>query len=217
MLLISLAAAALTIAPPPTKPQDVNAVIERAVTAWSKVRTLRASFEQTLTNPITGSAMNSTGSLQQRKPNRLAITFTYPAGDRIVADGKHVWVFLPSATPGQVIKLTNAQAGGSNTDLIGQFLDAPRKRYDITDAGTDTIGGRVARALILTAKPGQTLPFIRAKVWVDAKDSLIRQFESVDANGIQRRVRLLTLVPNAKVDNAAFMFRVPTGVRVVGT
>ena len=215
-MIAALTLAALTlVAPPARKAQDVDTVIARAVKAWSKVKTLRASFEQTVTNPITGSALHSRGDMQQRKPNRIAITFRDPAGDRIIADGSHVWVFLPSATPGQVIRMTNAQAGASNTDLIGQFLDAPRSRYDITDAGAETVNGRATRALVLTAKQGQSLPFIRAKVWVDAKDSLIRQFESTDRNGISRKVRLLSLTPNATVDSAAFRFTVPSGVRVV--
>lgn len=216
MLLISIATISLTLAEPlPAKRQDVNAVIDRAVAAWAKVRTLRASFEQTVMNPITGSAMRSSGDLQQRKPNRLAIAFRDPAGDRIVADGRHVWVFLPSATPGQVIKMTNAQAGGANTDLIGQFLDAPRKKYEITDLGTEKVGTRNARVLVLVAKPGQSLPFTRATVWIDSRDSMIRQFESTDANGITRHVRLLTLQTNAKVDSTAFRFRVPAGVRTI--
>lgn len=215
MLMLSVVAALAVVAHPAPKKQPVDSVIARAVSAWAKVKTLRATFEQTVTNPITGSAMHSRGSLQQRKPNRLAITFTDPAGDRIVADGAHVWVFLPSATPGQVIKMSNAQAGASNTDLIGQFLDAPRSKYDITDGGSEQINGRATRALILIAKQGQTLPFIRAKVWVDAKDSFIRQFESTDRNGVSRTVRLLSLAPNATVDASAFRFGVPKGVRIV--
>ncbi|MEX2154884.1 MAG: outer-membrane lipoprotein carrier protein LolA [Gemmatimonadaceae bacterium] len=197
------------------KKQDVNGTINRAIAAWSRVKTLRATFEQTLTNPITGSALTSKGALQQRKPNRLAITFSDPAGDRIVADGKFVWVFLQSATPGQVVKLANTDVGAASTDLIGQFLTTPRETYDATDAGTDKVGKRTARALVLTAKPGELLSFIRAKVWVDTADHLIRQFESTDANGITRRVRLLTLTPNASVDNKVFSFRVPQNVRVV--
>lgn len=197
------------------KKQSVDSTISRAQAAWSRVKTLRATFEQTVTNPITGSALTSKGSLQQRKPSRLAITFSDPAGDRIVADGKFVWVFLQSATPGQVIKLANTDAGAASTDLIGQFLNTPRAKYDAVAAGSDKVGTRAARALVLTAKPGQQLPFIRAKVWVDTTDNLIRQFESTDANGITRRVRLLTLTPNATVDNRAFSFRVPRNVRVV--
>jgi outer membrane lipoprotein carrier protein len=195
--------------------QDVDAVIKQAVTAWAKVSTLRATFEQTVTNPITGSKMLARGELQQRKPSRLAITFTDPVGDRIVADGKHVWVFLPSAAPGQVLKMTNAEAGASNTDLIGQFLTTPRSGYEVKDSGLDTVGNRPARALVLTAKPGQSLPFIRAKVWVDTRDYLIRQFESTDASGVSRHVRMLTMSPNVAVESAAFVFNVPAGARVI--
>lgn len=216
MLLISLAVATLACPPAPGKPkQSIEAVISRAQNAWARVTTLRATFEQTLTNPITGSALTSKGALQQRKPNRLAITFSDPVGDRIVADGKFVWVYLQSATPGQVLKLSSTDVGAASMDLIGQFLNTPRRKYDVLDAGSDKVGTRAARVLVLTAKPGEHLPFVRAKVWVDSTDSLIRQFESTDGNGVTRRVRLLTLSPNAPVDNKAFTFRVPRNVRVV--
>jgi outer membrane lipoprotein carrier protein len=213
--LLPILLAAAIAAPASARAQDVDAIIHRAQSAWERVKTVRGTFEQTIRNPITGSAMISRGELQQRKPNELAIVFTDPAGDRIVADGKFVWLYLPSATPGQVIKMTNAQAGAANTDLIGQFLDTPRDAYDATDGGTATVGDRAAHAVILTAKPGRTLPFLRAKVWVDDRDGLIRQFESTDRNGITRQVQLLTLRTNAAVDAAAFAFTPPTGVRVV--
>lgn len=214
MRLLLLVSVGIATAVTPSR-QSVDSTISRAQSAWSRVKTLRATFEQTITNPITGSAMSSKGELQQRKPSKLAITFSDPAGDRIVADGKHVWVFLQSATPGQVLRMSSTDAGAANTDLIGQFLNTPRARYDAVDAGGDRVGGRAARALILTAKPGQSLPFIRAKVWVDSADALIRQFEATDSNGITRRVRLLSLTPNATVVTSAFTFRVPRGVRVV--
>ena len=207
--------ASLLLLPSALIGQSVDATIKRAQSAWGDVRTLRATFEQTIINPITGSAMLARGELQQQKPNRLAIAFSEPAGDAIVADGEHVWIYIPSATPGQVIKMTNAQAGAANTDLIGQFLDTPREKYEATDAGTDTLSGRAARAVILTAKPGQRLPFIRAKVWVDAQDGLIRRFEATDPNGISRQVRLLTLRPNVTVEKDAFVFSVPKDARVV--
>ena len=216
MLLISLAAATIAFCPSAAaKAQDVDATIKRAISAWSRVKTFRATFEQTITNPLTGSAMLSRGELQQRKPNKLSITFTDPAGDRIVGDGEFVWVYLQSATPGQVMKLANTDAGAASTDLIGQFLTTPRSKYTASDAGADKVGTRSARAIVLLAKPGERLPFIRAKVWVDAADDLIRQFEATDANGITRKVRLLTVRPNAMVDDAVFTFKVPSGVRVV--
>ena len=215
MLLTSLAIATIAICPPKLPAQDVDATIKRAIAAWSRVKTFRATFEQTIMNPVTGSSMVSHGELQQRKPNRLAITFTDPAGDRIIGDGRFVWVYLQSATPGQVIRLANTHAGAASTDLIGQFLTTPRSKYSATDAGEDKVATRRARAIVLLAKPGEVLPFVRAKVWVDATDGLIRQFEATDANGITRKVRLLTVRPNATVNDSAFIFKVPTGVRVI--
>jgi outer membrane lipoprotein carrier protein len=213
--ILALTIACLGATTPAPRTQDVNSVIARAQAAWSRVKTLRATFEQTITNPITGSAMSSKGSFQQRKPNRLAITFSDPAGDRIVADGKFVWVYLQSATPGQVLKLASTDVGAATSDLIGQFLNTPRGKYEAVDNGVEKVGTRNARVIVLTAKPGEHLPFVRAKVWVDAGDNLIRQFESVDPNGVSRRVRLVSLTPNATVDDKAFAFRVPQNVRVV--
>jgi outer membrane lipoprotein carrier protein len=126
-----------------------------------------------------------------------------------------VWIYLQSATPGQVLKMSNAEAGAGNTDLIGQFLNTPRKKYEATDGGSEKVNGRDARVLTLLAKQGESLPFVRAKVWVDAEDGLIRQFESTDTNGITRKVRLVTLTPNASVRSDAFVFKVSKGVRVV--
>ena len=149
MLLIPLAAATIAFCPPAARAQDVDATIKRAIAAWSRVKTFRATFEQTIVNPLTGSSMVARGELQQRKPNKLAITFTDPAGDRIVGDGQFVWVYLQSATPGQVMKLANTDAGAASTDLIGQFLTTPRSKYTATDAGEDKVGARTARAIVL--------------------------------------------------------------------
>ena len=62
----------------PLSAQTPEATIDRAVKAYSKVKTARASFEQTLTNPLTGNTQVARGELQQRRPGRRAITFTDP-------------------------------------------------------------------------------------------------------------------------------------------
>ena len=76
--------------------QSTDQTLDRAVAAWAKVKTARATFEQTVTNSLTGSSANARGEYQQQRPNRVSIRFTDPAGDRIVADGASVWVYLPS-------------------------------------------------------------------------------------------------------------------------
>ena len=192
-----------------------DATLTRAVKAWAKVQTLRANLEQTVVNPLTGRAVTSRGEVQQRRPGRFAVRFTDPAGDVIVSDGRTLWLYLPSTTPGQVIRSTLGEDGAGAIDLTEQFLAQPRSKYNVVDAGAESVDGRPTHALRLTPKAGQAMPFVRAKVWVDDRDGLIRQFESTDQNGITRKVKLSNVAPNAKVSASAFKFTVPSGARVV--
>ena len=208
------AALSLTLASHALPAQTVSQTIDRAVAAWRAAKTVRASFEQTLTNPLTGKAVTARGEYQQQGRNRIDVRFTDPAGDRIVADGRVLWIYVPSTTPGQVIRSSIAQ-GANSVDLTGQFLTSPKSKYDITSAGTAAVDGRPAHGLVLVPKREGAQPFTRATVWVDDRDGLIRQFEVTDANGVTRHVKLTSIRLNAPVDAAAFRFTPPSGARVV--
>ena len=199
----------------PVAAQSPDATIDRAVAAWAKVKSVRGTFEQTVTNSLTGSSANSRGTYAQERPNRLAIRFEQPGADAIVADGKVVWVYLPSSAPGQVIKRPATDRASVPIDLTGQFLDSPRAKYDITAAGTRTISGHAAHGLALVPKAGTSGPFTKATVWIDDDDALIREFEETESNGVTRHVRLTSVEPNAPVARSEFTFVVPKGVKVV--
>lgn len=187
--------------------------IDRAVAAYANVKTARATFEQHITNALTGSAIPSKGEFEQSRPDRFAFRFSDPKGDVILSDGKFVWLYLPSSTPGQVIRAPLTADLEGSIDLIGAFFSNPRSKYAITDAGEATIGGKTTRAVNLTPR-GDDAGFSKAKVWIDG-DGMLRQFEAVENNGVTRRVRIVTYEPNATVASSAFSFKPPKGVRVV--
>ena len=211
---IRWAAAGLAIAVP-LHAQAVESTIDRAVSAWARVRTVRGTFEQSVMNPLTGSTASARGRYAQERPNHLAIRFSPPASDAIVSDGTALWIYLPSSAPGQAIKRSATDHGAVPIDLTGQFLDAPRAKYDISAAGTRTIDGHAAHGLTLVPKGAFPAAFSTATVWIDDDDSLIRDFEETESSGVVRHVHLTTLEPNATVDRSVFTFVVPKGVRVV--
>lgn len=198
----------------PAGAQAPAAAVDRATAAWAKIASLKASFEQVVTNPLTGRAERARGEYRQQGRNRLAVTFSDPKGDRIVADGKSLWLYLPSTTPNQVIRRPLGEGAGS-VDLTAQFLSSPKSRFTITSQGSATVDGRAADVLLLVPKTAEDRPFARAKVWVDARDGLIRQFEVTDAQGLTRKVTLSQVVVNPKVDASSFRFSVPRGARIV--
>ena len=211
----AIAATVLLGAAPPRQQNPVDAIIDRAVATYNKTKTSKGTFEQAITNPLTGSTVRASGAFeQQRQPARFSFRFVQPKGDLIVGDGKWLWVYLPSSTPNQVIKVPMTEGGAGSLDLASRFFDSPKTRFTITDAGTATIGGRATHALLLKPK-ATTEPFTQAKVWIDNADGTLRQFETAEPSGITRLVTVTSVTPNAAVDAKSFTFKAPKGARIV--
>lgn len=211
----SVLAIALVTVAAPVAAQSPTAVLDRAVRAYKNVKTVRASFTQTITNPLLGQTVSSAGEMVQRRPNHVSVRFTDPAGDRIVADGSWVWFYLPSSIPGQVIRQRIASGVAGSPDLTAQFLDAPSSRFNVTDLGREKVNGRAARVLSLVPKPGVDAAFTKAVVWVDSADALIRQFELTEPSEVVRRVTITRLTLNPTIPASAFRFTPPSGTKVI--
>lgn len=211
-LTISAGAGDAAASATPKKQADL---LDRAVAAWAKVKTARGTFEQSIVNPLTGRTMTTTGEYQQDRPGKLNVSFAGPTSDRIVADGKNVWLFLPSSAPDQVIKTSLGANGAGTMDLTAQFLVAPRAKYAITPGAAAIMSGRATHAFTLVPKVAGGAPFKVATVWIDDADAVLREFQVTETTGVERRIRLTSFKTNVPVDASAFVFTVPNGVRVV--
>jgi outer membrane lipoprotein carrier protein len=195
--------------------QSPETVMDRAAKAYTALGSVRADFQQSITNPITGTNVTSRGVLLRKDPNLLSINFSDPQGDRIVSDGQALWIYLPSSAPGQVIK-TSARANNALAmiDPGGAFLTSPATRFSMTSGGTETIGGRKMNVVKLIPRQSNGL-FTNATVWVDASTNYIRQFEVTDANGLKRVVTITSIRPNANVAASEFRFTPGRNIRVL--
>jgi len=213
---VALGAAVLLSAHPAIRrsAQDPWPILNRADTAYQRVHTLAADFVQIVTNPMLGEPDTTRGRLYQQRPSRFAMRFSRPSGDRIVADGRWLWLYTPSTTPGQVIRSRIPATGTTGPNLIGQFVERPRERYtaryvraDSTDAGwTDVVA--------LTPRD-PSLPYREAVIWVGRADGLVRRLEIGESTGQVRAVLLGNLEVNPTVPMREFRFSPPGGVRVV--
>jgi len=197
-----------------TVQSPADRAIAAAVSAYADIRTAKATFEQTITNPLLGSTFHSKGEFEQSRPNKFAFRFTDPKGDVIVCDGRFVWVYLPASTPGRVNKALCGGDQAGSLDLIGEFFSNPKERYTIGDGGAATVGERRTHIVLLTPKSKEAA-FVRAKVWIEPTTGSLVQFEAVEPNGLTRLVRITSFKPNAAVNARAFTFAVPKGVKVV--
>jgi outer membrane lipoprotein-sorting protein len=191
---------------------SADSLLDRAARAVAQARTMRANFEQSLTNPDLKETKTSRGEFGQHGAARFAMRFTDPPGDAIIADGTAGWLYLPSASRGQALKLPLTQ--GSQLDLISQLLTSPRTSYKITDGGSATVSGRSVLVVHLQPKV-QGTPFSRATLWLDKEDALVRQLEAVELSGLIRRIRFIDIKTDVDLPAGYFAFKVPEGVKVI--
>jgi len=197
-------------------PQDPAPILDRASSSFDTVRTLAADFTQIVDNPMLGDPDTTRGRLFQRRPNYFAMRFSEPKNDRIVADGRRLWLYTPSTTPGQVIRSTIPGTGTTGPNLIGQFVEHPRERYTARYVRADSVDGLAVDVIALTPRRGATdLPYTDATVWIAKQDGLIRRIDIVENSGQRRTITLQHLTVNGAIAPREFRFSPTSGVRVV--
>lgn len=210
---ISAVAVALAFAATAASAQTpADAALDRAVAAYAKVHSLRATFDQSLSNPITGRSAQAKGELLIKRPGRIAVRFTQPSGDRIVSDGEFVWIYLPTSAPGQVMRAHADASEGTGMDVSTELLTEPRTKFDVADAGAATVNRRATRIVVLTPRTPRN--YTKARLWIDDADGVVRQLELTENSGVVRTIVFRTIQLNAKVPASAFKFDVPKGVKV---
>jgi outer membrane lipoprotein carrier protein len=215
---VRLAGAAILIAAyPPTRlaAQDPWPILEGASAAYQTVGAFSADFVQVVMNPLAGEPDTTWGKLYQKPPNLFAMRFTHPKGDRIVADGRSLWLYTPSTTPGQVIRTPIPAVGTTGPNLIGQFVDRAHERYRARYVRADTLSPDGVADVIALDPKDSSLPYRRAVIWIARNDSLVRRMEIAEMSGQQRVVILRGLQAHADVPGREFKFSVPRGVQVI--
>lgn len=200
-------------APPPvpaTAP-DAERILARAETAYNGLGSMQADFVQHLTVPLLGSTQRSRGTLYSRRPDRFLMKFSDPAGDVIVADGRHFWMYYPSTDATQVMRAPIGE-DGQQADLQREFLSRPTERYAATSSGSESVGGRPAH--VVTLVPKVRSPYTRIRIWVDKDDALVRRFEMTERNETVRRVELSDLKRNPRLGDALFRFAPPPNAQI---
>src|SRR6266705_507272 len=166
-------------------------ILDRASATYQTITSLSAEFVQIITNPMIGTPDTTRGRLYQMRPSRFSMRFTAPKGDRIVADGRFLWLYTPSTTPGQVIRSRIPEYGTTGPNLIGQFVEQPRDRYTAHYVRADSLPDRMRGG-------GGGGPV-----------------DIVESSGQERTVILRNIRVNAGVPGRELTFSPPAGVRVV--
>ena len=194
--------------------QDPIGLVRRASSTYRALGSLQADFIQVLQDVNIGDTVTTTGRLYQAGQNLFAMRFTDPPEEAIVIDGRYSWFYLPSTSPGQVIRTPVESDPVYGVNLLARILDRPADRYETTWVRADTLGGRRIGVVSIVPR-GTNVNFLRAVLWLDQEDMLPRRIELEESRGAWRILTLSRIRPNASIPKETFEFKVPRGVRIV--
>jgi outer membrane lipoprotein carrier protein len=188
---------------------DPAAILDRAARSYATAGSFEADFRQFIVDEHIGT-FQSRGRLAQQGGDRFAMRFTDPRGEALVMDGTKLWVYTPSTTPGQVLRMAQPRGAGA-PNLVAWLLDAPNEKYTSRWLRRDTTGADVVQ---LTPRD-QSLPFSVATVWFAASDGLPRRMDVTERSGTRRSLILRNVRSGRQLPASTFQFQVPSGIRVV--
>ncbi len=194
--------------------QDQRALdlMEEAGNRYRGVEAFCAVFDQEFNNLLLGVTTLSTGNLCQKRPNFFSMRFTDPAGDALVADGEHFWVFYPSVDSVQVLQFAMEDRPGG-MDFHREFLDEPAEKYELTYRGEEAVAGRSTH--LVHAQPREPGRFKEARIWLDAARFLILKIQVEEENGSVRTVALSEIDLDPAEDPDRFRFTPPPGTQII--
>jgi outer membrane lipoprotein carrier protein len=210
---VILGVTALLAVAVPLEGQEAEAIAQRAGRVYRTLTSLRASFHQVIEDRMIG-PQESRGELVQSGNATLAMRFTEPKGDAIVLDGTWAWIYTPSTTPGQVVRMAIPNDPVYGPNVLARILDRPAERYQVRWIRADTVEDRTVDVVEFVPNAADPL-FSRAVIWIDRQAALPRRLELDELTGMRRILTLSRLRVNTTVHPREFRFDVPPGVRVV--
>jgi outer membrane lipoprotein carrier protein len=203
VMMFALTVTSSAIANAQATPPNGTVIAQNASKRYLALSSFRANFKQSFDDAV--KIEESTGILYQEGKNHLAMRWNDPPKDAIVLDGEYLWIYLPSTSPGQVIRYPQQNHPTYGSNVIGTFLENPETKYRITYVSSEKIDGNLTDAVMM--EPIAKDPnFLRATLWLDRQLGMPRRIEIQEKRNHKRILDLSSLIMNPSIPPSIFKF-----------
>jgi outer membrane lipoprotein carrier protein len=192
----------------------VSDVVKNVKKRYGDVECYSADF--VLKSDKGGKKTQQNGVIRSKAPDKLLVEYTVPFGQRIVANEKTMWIYIPSMNVVAEQDLNNANASflSSNTKSgLTRLFNKYHYKFDSKEqpaAGTD---GHKYYTLFLKQKESRG-GYKSLKLWV-SEDYLIRKAQGETSSGKKIEIEFNNIKTNENFPNGMFKFDSPSQARVI--
>lgn len=173
-------------------------------------QSLQADFEQTIRNTNGIITEQSIGSLILSRPDKFILSYTSPAEQKYISNGKTIWIYDVELE--QVnIKHINEGIGDSPALLLSSNTNI-YQHYTVTDINRDKSDG-LSWVQLSAKEPEMTFE----KVLLAFKNNVLMQMTMYDSFGQITNLKFSAIQTNKPFANRQFNFTPPDDVDVIGS
>lgn len=180
---------------------------ERIQQFFTDVKSLRADFEQTVTDGKGKIIQDAKGTFVLQRPGKFRWDYRAPYAQLIVADGRKLWIYDADLEQVTVKKLDSVLGGTPAQLLSGARF--PQQDFTVTPKGQ-----RNGLDWIELTPKASEKDFEKVQLGFDQRD--LRMMTITDNFGNTTHLKFNNLQRNPTIEASAFIFTPPKGVDVVG-
>jgi len=180
---------------------------ERIQQFFTDVKSLRADFEQTVTDSKGKIIQDAKGTFVLQRPGKFRWDYRAPYPQLIVADGRKLWIYDPDLEQ-VTVKQLDSVLGGTPAQLLSGA------RFPQQDFTVISLGTRNALDWVELTPKASEKDFEKVQLGFDQRD--LRMMTVTDNFGNTTHLKFNNLQRNPSIEASTFVFTPPKGVDVVG-
>ena len=192
----------------------VSDVVSKVKERFSGFETYQADFK--IVTEKSGNKINKSGTIKYKSSNKMLIDFKNPFGQKIVSDGKKMWIYLPSmnVVAEQDLKSDSDSIFSSSTSSgLKRLFSKYHYKWASKTQPEKQSDGSVRYTLLLKQRETRS-GFRNIKLWIN-EDYLITKAFGESTTGKSVEINFKNIKTNIELPNNIFQFDIPSKARIV--
>jgi len=191
----------------------VSDVVNNIKKNYSKLGSYQANFN--IVSDKGGKKVTQTGVLRFKSSDKLIMEFIQPSRQKIVSDGKMMWIYIPSmnvVAEQDLMSDSGLFASGSEAGL-NRLFSKYHYRFASKDEPETMKDGSKMYTLVLKQKESRG-GYKTINLWI-SESYFIQKAEGFTSSGKKVEISLSDIKTNVDLPNGIFKFDIPATARVI--
>jgi outer membrane lipoprotein carrier protein len=192
----------------------VSDVVKKVKKKFSDMESYQADFK--IVSEKMGNKSNKNGRITYKAADKMLIEFINPSGQRIVSDGKRMWIYIPSlnVVAEQDLKSDSASLFSSATGSgLKRLFSKYHYRFASKNQPEKQTDGSMQYTLLLKQRESRS-GFRTINLWI-SEDFLIKKAVGESSTGKKIEINFTNIKSNIELSNGIFQFDIPSQAKII--